>query len=210
MSHLPPQQYAPPAPLPAEPSMGPQRGIYSVATAARTGQIITFALAQGVLLAAGVLTYLAVGNDARPAAPGQPQPGPAIADGGLLGSPDGVMLAIGWSIAAFSFLAAIWLPSFSRRRALKRYQATQESLPMPLQAHDELPPAARNLVHSRMTATLMSQALLEGAGMTNAILLVISPHLLHLVPVAIAVCGIVAQLPTTGKLLDWLESVRRS
>lgn len=209
MSHLPPQQYAPPAPLPGEPPTESQRGVYSVATAARTGQVITFGLAQGVLLIAAVLTYFAVGNDPQ-AAPGQPNPGPVVADDGLLGSPDLVMLAIGLSFAALSFLAALWLPSLSRQRAIKRYQAAQESLPLPLQANDELPPAARKLVQSRMTATLMSQALFEGAAIANALLLLISPHLLHLIPVAIGVFGIVAQVPTAAKLLDWLESVRRS
>ena len=209
MSHLPPQQYAPPAPLPGEYSTGPQRGTYSVATAARTGQIITFGLAQGVLLIAAVLTYFAIGNDQQ-AAPGQPNPGPVLADGGLFGSPDLVMLAIGWSFAAFSFLAAVWLPSRSRQRAIKRFQASQETLPMPLQAHDELPPAARSLVQSRMAATLISQALFEGAAITNALLLLLSSHLLHLIPVAVGILGIVAQVPTATKLLDWLEMVRRS
>ncbi len=185
-------------------------GPYTVATAVRVGQIITFALAQGVLLVAAVMTYLALSNDAGQQAQGEPQPEPVIADGGLLGSPDLLMLLIGLSIAAICCFAAVLIPSLIRQRAIDRFHASNESLPMPLQAHDDLPPAARDLVQSRMTATLTSQALLEGAGMINAIFLLISPHLLYLVPIVIAVFGIVVQVPTVAKLLDWLDTIRRS
>lgn len=185
-------------------------GPSTVAAAARVGQIITFALAQGVLLVAAVMIYISLGSGTGRQAQDQPAPEPVIQDSGLLGSPDLLLLVLGFAVIAISGLAAVWVPSLICLRAVERFQAAGEPLPTPLQAHGELSPAARRLVQRRMSATLASQALLEGAGMINAILLVASPHLLYLVPIAIAVFGIVVQVPTAAKLLDWLESVGRS
>jgi hypothetical protein len=54
-------------------------------------------------------------------------------------------------------------------------------------------------------ATLVAQAVLEGAAVLNAVLMLVDDQLWHLAPIAILLAGLAMLTPTTTKVLGRLE-----
>lgn len=157
----------------------------------RPGQIITFALVQGVLVITAILFLFIKGEAAavNPAAPNAPTAG-----GGDLVLPGiGIVAAVGACVIAFA------LRTMLRRTSINKYRKT-ETKPQEIASQDaSLTPAMRQLMKDSQVGTLIGQVILEGAAVMNAILMVVDDNIIHLVPIAILVAGIVIQLPTVGK-----------
>lgn len=176
----------------------------TIQAAVRTGQIITFALTKGVIFFAVIALFLSWGNDAGPGE--LRDDAAAVAPGDLI---DGLLPLIG--VAAFvvaSFAGAI-APAVMRSWAVHDFQQAGQQLPMSIDAETPLSHAARRLVTRLMAATLVSQAIFEGAGVINLVLLMVTGQIFLLVLAIFAVFAIVAQCPTRAKVLDRLESLAR-
>lgn len=173
----------------------------------RTGQIISFALVQGVILTTAVLTYLAFGTGA-----GQAEghaAGGAVSEGELGGEGGFLLPLIGLAVAVGCGVAAAVVPKILRGSAVERFRASGGSLPLPTPPEAELPPAAARLLGSWTAATLVAQALLEGPAIFNAVLMVIQPHYGYLVLIAVMLAGIAMQTPTVEKVQRFLETAAR-
>lgn len=170
----------------------------------RTGQIISFALIQGIILVTAVMTYLAFGS-----APGDAQAEGEVADE-LAGADGGFALPlIGAAVTVAAGIAAVVLPRVMRQTAMERFRASGHSLPLPVAPEAELPPAATQLLGSWSAATLIGQALLEGPAILNAILMMIDPHVGYLALIAVMLAGIAMLTPTVDKVQRFLEAAAR-
>jgi hypothetical protein len=97
-----------------------------------------------------------------------------------------------------------------RSWAIHSFQQTSQRLPMPIDAETPLSHDAGQFVARLMTSTLLSQAIFEGAGFINLILLMVTGQILLIVPAILAVFAIVIQCPRTSTILDRLEQVARA
>lgn len=157
----------------------------------RPGMIITFALAQGVLIITAILYFFVMDGpaSANPVGPNAPPAG----NGDLVLPGIGIAAAVGACVIAFV------LRKMLRQTSINKYRAT-ETNPQPLTSQDaSLTSAMRQLMQDSQTGTLIGQAILEGAAVMNAILMMIDNHPIHLAPIAILLAGIVIQLPTVSK-----------
>ena len=155
----------------------------------RLGQIITFALVQGVLFTTAIMYFMM--DD--PAVANPVTNSPPAGNGDLVLPGIGIVAAIGACMIAFV------LTKMLRRTIIAKYRAT-ETTPQQVTSQDvSLTPAMRQLMQGSSTGTLVGQAILEGAAVMNAILMLVDNNLIHLVPIAILVIGIVIQFPTVGK-----------
>lgn len=156
----------------------------------RPGQIITFALVQGVLVIAAVMYFFVMDDPVVPNAAPNAMP---AGNGDLVLPGIGIVAAIG--ACAFSFVITKML----RRTIISKYQST-ETNPQKVTSQDvSLTPAMRGLMQGSQTCTLVGQAILEGAAVINAILMIVDNNLIHLGLIAVLVVGIVIQVPTVGK-----------
>lgn len=171
-------------------------GSSTISHSVRTGQIITFALVQGIILAAAVLAYLTF-SQPEPEPPTQPVGGGAI------------VLPL---IAAFTLITAIAanmiIVPMMRRTAAARFQGEADSgitIPEPDQPTG---PAIARLLGADQAARIVGQACLEGAGIFAAVLMLVDRNPMYLIVTAIALGGIAAQFPSSIKLRHWLETTK--
>jgi hypothetical protein len=170
------------------------------------GQIITFALAKGAVIFSALAVYLVLsgtlGGDAT------------AADGATACSPtlDQVLPLLGVLLLGVGGVAAVWVPGLLRSQAIGRFRQSGETINHPLAEQTPLPPATPlgDLVAGLMSATLVSQAILEGVASANAIFLLLTGQWFLLIPASIAIFGVVVQVPTAGKMMDRLEMISRS
>ncbi|NNE01449.1 MAG: hypothetical protein HKN47_29400 [Pirellulaceae bacterium] len=178
----------------------------------RTGSIITLALAQGVVMIVAVLWFVGMSNRPVPDAADAAVPAdvdPAAVDPAVLGG-DGVLLAVGVGAAVLACIVAFILPRMIRRAAIDQYQqATPAEQPNAKGAAVVTAPL-RQLLGASQTATLVGQAVLEGAAVLNAIMMFLNHNWIHLVPIAILLLGILIQMPTVQRKRDWIAAANRS
>ena len=169
-------------------------GVLSIQAASRTGLIITFALVQGLLVTAGICGYLGIQNL-----------GPGVA--ALRIDTDSILfLAIGFGIFFINCVLAVVLPMVMKSKADMDLANSNEPLPQPLEDDTELPTAAQTALGAAATRRLISQALLEGGAIINAIFMLIESNLVFAIPVAIAVVGIGVQAPLASRVRAMLEN----
>lgn len=183
----------------------------SIRSAVFVGQIITFALAKGAVIFSAVAVYLVLsgtfigdgGNEAAGNGAG------ATAGGLTLGQ---ALPLLGALLLAAGGVAAVWVPGLIRNKAIGRFRQSGETIDHPLAEQTPLPPATPigELVAGLMSATLVSQAILEGVASANAIFIILTGQWFLMIPASIAIFGIVVQVPTAGKVIDRLEMISRS
>jgi len=170
----------------------------------RTGQLISVALAISILIIAGVFVFLVLTNDEVP----KPF--------------HFVFFAIGTGAFLLSLVVSIFLPQVLQGIARARLRSAVSNVELgtgtedararesnPLirwETNENLRPALRKFAADNQTATLVCQATLQGAGVINLIFFLGSDHWLHLGLVAIAMVGILVQMPTMNKLRTRIES----
>jgi|GEM_PF-5799640 len=197
----------------------------TIRSAVRTGQIITFALAKGVIFFAAIAIFLSLGNNGWPDATARPdaaaQPDAAVAPGDVIGgkdlsgvnanaSTDALLPWIGVAAFAVAVIAGVVAPAVMRSRAVHNFQQTGQRLPISIDAETPLTDETGQLVSRLMAATLVGQAIFEGAGVINLVLLIMTNQIFLLVPAVVAVFAIVIQCPTKSTVLDRLESLARA
>lgn len=170
---------------------------------ARTGQIITFALAQGCLVIAVIFWFVNEKPDKVEAA--------------------GVYILIGSLAFVMCLIAAFFVPAMMRShfigvfrdldliRGLRETSATDRDS---AKARDELiqwdpqsrlPDPVVGLLAGDQTARLVGQACLEGAGVINLVFWLLSASPIHLFFVVINIVGIISMLPTISKLRQMID-----
>jgi len=166
----------------------------TIRSAATTGMIITFALAQGVIVIGAVALWMALGDR------GEDQPLYEIGGESLIFQIVGAVAILG------GVGGAAVLRMLMRHAAVQNYLSAEEPLPQPLDEHTPLPPAAGQLIGGESAATIVGQALCEGAVVINLIFLLLSENLIFLLPSLIGLVGIVIQIPTSGRLQSVLTT----
>ncbi len=164
----------------------------------RTGQMIASSLVFGLTIIASVFVYLILSRD-------QPR-----------GDDEPVYLLIGGGALGMSLISTLFVPRILRAKARDQlravasgadihaeFGAAPQQPPSNLlnwEQQTTLPPPLRKFMADQQTAGLIGHALLEGAGMINAIFFLISENWILLVFVAVAILGILLQMPTVNKL----------
>lgn len=179
----------------------------TVKSAVRIGQVITFALVQGVVFFAAIVVFLSWNNGAGPAAP---RDGDAAIAPGEVAPPDGPLPLIGAAALVIAAFAGVIAPMVMRSWAIHDFQQTGQQLPMPIDAETPLSHEAGQLVSRLMVSTLISQAIFEAAGFINLVLLMVTGQILLVIAAVIAVFAIAVQCPRTAKILDRLEQLARA
>ena len=170
----------------------------ALAAHARTGQIITFALVQGVIVIGAVMAFLSWQGPANQA----PAGAPAVGD-------DLILLAVGIIMAVGSWIAAIIVPGVIRRNAADQLSESADKA-VGRMSIDALPPySLQKFLGASQSATLVGQAVLEGAAVANLILMFVDGNWIHLLLAVVCVIGIAFQVPTTEKLRTAIESSLR-
>ena len=168
----------------------------SIRQASRTGLIITFALAQGVLVISAVVGYLGVRDLGA-------DQGWIRADGDSM-----LYILIGFGVFVVNGVLAFVLSSSMKRSAVAEFQSSNEEVPQPLEDDTTLGPAASKLLGMSATWTLVGQALLEGSAVINAVFMMLASNLIFVIPILFAIVGIAFQAPFPGKLRAMIENTR--
>lgn len=202
-------------------------GGVTIKSAVRTGQFITLALAKGVIFFGAIVLFLSWGEVAGPAVPrggdAAIAPGDVIGDGihdGIDGEgPDAAerqstsedwLPWIGVAVFAVAAIAGVMAPMVMRSWAIHNFRQTGQQLPMSIDPEMPLSHEAGQLVTRLMASTLVSQAIFEGAGFLNLVLLLVTGQIFLVVPALLAVFAIVVQCPRTSTILDRLEPLARA
>lgn len=157
-------------------------GDASLNSVARTGQVITFALIQGLVCIGAILLYLTWAGNA-------PDSSPLWIAG------------LGIAAAIVSWIAAAFIPATLRRQATRQLQSTALQIDLPASDDATLAAALQRFVAAQQTATLVGQALLEGGAMINLVLMLIDHRIiLHLTMVLAAIIGIAFMTPTIDRI----------
>ena len=166
----------------------------------RTAQVVTIALVMGATTMAAVLvfvTFFSGANDIRDAAPGNP------AGGGV-----DVILVIACFVSFSAFVASLIVPRFIRAAAINQFRGREDKTELPLTGEESLTPPLADLIGRYATATLVGQAILEGAANINLVFMVINANPLHLVIAAVMVAGVLAYWPAVGRFESWIRQAR--
>ncbi|HBJ37003.1 MAG TPA: hypothetical protein DDZ51_20045 [Planctomycetaceae bacterium] len=202
-------------------------GGVTIKSAVRTGQFITLALAKGVIFFAAIVLFLSWGEVAGPVVPragdAAMAPGDVIGDGINDGidreGPDAAKRQstsenwlpwIGIAVFVVAATAGVVAPAVMRSWAIHNFQQTCQQLPMSIDPAMPLSHDAGQLVTRLMASTLISQAIFEGAGFLNLVLLLVTGQIFLVVPALLAVFAIVVQCPRTSTMLDRLEPLARA
>lgn len=198
-------------------------GGVTIKSAVRTGQFITLALAKGVIFFAAIVLFLSWGEVAGPAVPRDGDA--AIAPGDVIGdgiddegpaaaqrqsSPENWLPWIGVAVFVIAAIAGVIAPMVMRSWAIHNFQQTGQQLPMSIAPETPLSHETGQLVTRLMASTLVSQAIFEGAGFVNLMLLLVTGQIFLVVPAILAVFAIVVQCPRTSTILDRLEPLARA
>ncbi|MEO1525096.1 MAG: hypothetical protein AAFX06_06650 [Planctomycetota bacterium] len=166
----------------------------SIQAASRAGLIITFVISQALLVMAGIAAYLGIQNV------------PPGAQAFRFDSGSILFLGIGFGVFFINCVLAFVLPMAMKAKAIQDFRSAGEPLPHPLNEDTELPPSARSLLSASATWRLISQALLEGGAMINAVFLFVESNMIFAIPVLIAFVGIGIQAPFGSRLRAMLEN----
>jgi len=169
----------------------------SIARHVRTGQIITFAMVQGMILLTAILVIMQFSEPAADPANDAREP----AGWGQYVLPGIVVV---WTVTAL--IASFIVPSMIRNAALNRFHGDPDA-PSSVPPPDEtLPEPLARLLGADQVARIVTQAIYEGLGTVSAIFLLIDDQLGYLAASAIAVAGIASQFPSKTQIQHWLET----
>ncbi|WP_404305217.1 hypothetical protein [Neorhodopirellula lusitana] len=170
----------------------------------RTGQVITLALANGILVIAVIFGFMMMNNEAT---------ANAI-----------VLLSIGGGVSAVSLVVAFLVPKMIRSQAASQLRQSADGIDLrngvglnapsaeqlqrwgEWQRQSPAPTALRSFLNQDQTATLIGQAILEGSAVINLVFAFLDGSWLHFAFVLVAFVALVSTLPTNGKLNHRIES----
>lgn len=179
-------------------------GTVTIKSVVRTGQIITFALAKGLVLIAIAAIVLSGNQDGAANVPGD-----RIDQKGVMADSGEILPIIGFAVFVLAAVAGIVVPGFIRASAIHDFQQSGQRLPATIEVDAPLTQEAGQLMNRLMVSTLIGQAIFEGAGTLNLVLLMLTNQWYLLVPAIFAVFAIVALCPSQAKVLDRLERLAR-
>ena len=162
----------------------------------KVGQLTSLALAAGLIFMTLVITYMTISS-----ADGQQPVGVLPGEGD-----DFILPGIGVVIAFGSCMTAAIVPATMRRAAAAKFRSKGETVDLHTNDDPPITAALQELIGASHAATIVGQAMLEGAATVNLILMLLDGHLFHLGVVAVCFIGILIQTPTRGKLLATIES----
>lgn len=174
--------------LPADPSGSPlNRG--EIDQLIRVNQIITFALANGIVVITAVMGYLSWSNN----------------EGAFkfsLSSEDMLFPLIGFVMVAATLPVGFIVKRVIFQQAKEQAARLQDA--SSTAGEEEL--VVNNEVMGRIaTGTIISQAAAEGGAVANAILMMLGDNFIHLIPIAIALLAVIIQVPTYHRVCSWLR-----
>ncbi|WP_168566155.1 hypothetical protein [Crateriforma spongiae] len=170
----------------------------------RIGQIITFALIQGLILIAAVMTYMTLSSADQREAVAQEM---AAEEREPAGAGDLVLPGIATAFTAISLAAAFFLPPTIRKAAVQRFRAEQSGGFTVPDGDDPIEGPMRYLSGGDQAARIVTSAIFEGVGVMGSILMMIQGDLLFLIFPAIGIAGIASQFPTLTKVQDWMRQI---
>jgi hypothetical protein len=179
-------------------------GTVTIKSVVRTGQIITFALAKGLVLIA-IAAILLSGKQGEPAN----GPGDRGDQQGVMADSGAILPIVGFAAFVLAAVAGFVVPGFIRASAIHDFQQSGQRLPSTIDVDAPLTQEAGQLMSRLMVSTLIGQAIFEGAGMLNLVLLMLTNQWYLLIPAIFAVFAIVAQCPSQANVLDRLERLAR-
>ncbi|TWU37215.1 hypothetical protein [Novipirellula artificiosorum] len=168
-------------------------------TTLRTNQIIAIALIQGVLLITAILAFMTLRSapNANPAPVAMPA-----------GAGDLVLPLMGAVLGAGSLVASMLVSKIMRQASINRFIASKENVPRPIDENITMTPAIRKLVGAASATRIVALAILEGAAVFNAILMLLDGYLaLHLAVITVCIFAMGVRFPTLRKRLDLIEEV---
>ena len=171
-------------------------GYLTINQTSKVGMMITGGLIMGLLVTTVILSAMAIKE---------------IPQGESLVRFDGdsmLFVMIGFAVMLGGAIAAFVLPRILNQNAADQLRSSSVEIPSPLRADGNLPSAGQQFLGARMSSTIIGQALLEGPAMVNAVFLLLDQDFAHLIPVVIAIVGILIQIPTPGKLINAFEDAR--
>lgn len=154
----------------------------TISASARIGQIITFALVQGVVLFAGVAVYLVHSGEA---------------DDALVADPNWTLPLIGLGLALIAIVASWIVSGQLLQAALRNFEARGGGDPL-------------SLLGGYRSSIIVAQAILEGAAMANGVLMILDRSLFHLPVIGVLILALVVRTPTAARTRAFLDLARES
>lgn len=164
----------------------------------RREQIITFALIQSVVFITAIMAYLAFWSGDW---------GPANA---APSDDDTVLVAIGAAVCFGGCFASFVVNRLMRAAAIQQFVSAGEEVEVSVQESMAISSRIRELLAASQTRTIVCLALVEGAAVINAMLMMLDANLTHLVMIAFCFVAMVLQFPTLQKKLDLIEFAVRA
>ncbi|TWU27145.1 hypothetical protein Pla52o_10090 [Novipirellula galeiformis] len=171
----------------------------------RTGQIIAFALLQGVLFITAIfayLTFVSGGNGEHGAAAGNA----AMPEN----DGDWVFLLIGIVACFAGCFASFVVNRLMKQMAIRQFVASGSEVAVPVAETVTITPEISQLLAASQTQTIIGLAIVEGAAVINVVLMMLDENMLHLVMVAFCLVAMAVQFPTLRKKMDLIEFAARA
>lgn len=168
----------------------------------RTSQIIAFALIQAVVFITAIMAYLTLlSSDGGPAnaAPANPP-----ADDSL------VMVVIGVVACFVGCIASFVANRLLKGMAIRQFSSSGEEVELPVDETVTMTAEISRLLTTSQTRMIIGMALVEGAAVINAVMMMLDENMIHLVMVAICLVAMAVQFPTLQKKLDLIELAART
>ena len=172
----------------------------TLASVARTGQILTFVLIQSTVLVACIFLFMTL-REQQAEVP-RPIPGEDAA-----GDEDIVLPIAGTVLTLGAAIASLVVPVMQRKAAAARYLALGERVRLPIDPDAILTPGLTQYVAVWQSSALVGQAMLEGAAIMNLVLMHIDGHRLHLAFAGACIIGITLHTPFVGRMHHAIENV---
>lgn len=172
----------------------------TLASVARTGQILTFVLIQSTVLVACIFLFMTL-REQQAEVP-RPIPGEDAA-----GDEDIVLPIAGTVLTLGAAIASLVVPVMQRKAAAARYLALGERVRLPIDPDAILTPGLTQYVAVWQSSALVGQAMLEGAAIMNLVLMHIDGHRLHLAFAGACIIGITLHTPFVGRMHHAIENL---
>ncbi len=172
----------------------------TLASVARTGQILTFVLIQSTVLVACIFLFMTL-REQQAEVP-RPIPGEDAA-----GDEDIVLPIAGTVLTLGAAIASLVAPVMQRKAAAARYLALGERVRLPIDPDAILTPGLTQYVAVWQSSALVGQAMLEGAAIMNLVLMHIDGHRLHLAFAGACIIGITLHTPFVGRMHHAIENL---
>lgn len=166
-------------------------GPHSIRSSASTNTIVSLGLVMGVCTITAVMLFMFVPDTEE------------FSELLAVDPDDYVFLAIGFGLCIAGAVLSVLMRRYYRQSASTQFLAEHENVKMP--SDTESVPG--NLLGMLATANIVGGALLEGPALINAIFMLIRENLWHLIPVLVAILGILITMPTASRTRHYVEDI---